>query len=277
MSGVTVGTVAIVFLVLGVFALLGYNLDRLAERLQAGLHLAVYLEDDADEQQRDEIRHTLEQAPQVASVRYISQEQALKRFRERLGPQTTLLDGLEDNPLPASLEATFSARGRSTQAVSELAQAIVGLAGVEQVQYGQAWLDRFFDFLYLARMAGLAIGSLIVFATLLIVSNTIRLSVYARREEIHILKLVGATDRFVKAPFYIEGVLLGTVGAALGVVGIWLLHSLTAPLVRVPLGPGAGDLDLAFIPSPAVIAMVVGGATLGLLGTLTSLWRHLRI
>jgi cell division transport system permease protein len=274
---VTVGTVSIVFLLLGVFGSLGHNLDRLGERLQAGLHLTVYLSDDASPDQVGSIRKVLEEAPQVDGVQHLDHKQALLRFRQRLGPRATLLDGLGKKTLPASLEASFSVRGRSTKAVAELAQQVIGLQGVEQVQYGQAWLERFFGFMGVARWAGLLIGSLIVFATLLIVSNTIRLSVLARRDEIHILKLVGATDRFVKAPFYVEGILLGSLGAALGMIGTWLLFLLAEPIVRVPLGPSSGELTLAFLPGPAIWVVVAGGALLGFLGTLTSLWRHLRI
>lgn len=274
---VTVGTVSIVFLLLGVFGSLGHNLDRLGERLQAGLHLTVYLSDDASPEQIDSIRKVLEEAHQVDRVQHLDQNQALLRFRKRLGPRSTLLEGLGENTLPASLDASFSVHGRSTQAVADLAQAVIGLQGVEQVQYGQAWLERFFGFMGVARWAGLLIGSLIVFATLLIVSNTIRLSVLARRDEIHILKLVGATDRFVKTPFYVEGILLGSLGAALGLTGTWLLFLLAEPVVRVPLGPASGELSLEFLPGPAVLVVVAGGALLGFLGTLTSLWRHLRI
>ncbi len=276
-SGVTVGTVSIVFLILVVFGLVGHNLDRLVERLQLGLKMVIYLEDGASQAQRDDISRQLSESSLVASVAFVGREQALERFRTRLGANSNLLDGVEDNPLPASLEACLSPQGRSSQAVSTLAQQVIGLPGVEQVQYGQAWLDRFFDVLRLARMAGLLIGSLIVFATLLIVSNTIRLSVFARRDEIHILKLVGATDRFVKAPFYIEGIVLGTVGAGVGVALAWLLFQLVHAAVHIPLGPSEADLALAFLPGPTIVAVILGGAALGLLGTLTSLWRHLRI
>lgn len=276
-AGITVGTVAIVFLVLGAFGLLGHNLDRLADRLRAGLQLVVYLEDDITPDQRSALQRRLERSDLVAGLDHVSRAQALTRFRRELGPQATLLAGIEQNPLPASLEASLSGRSRSARQVAELAQQVVGAPGVVEVQYGQAWLDRFFDFLGLARWAGLGIGTLIVFATLMIVSNTIRLSVFARRDEVHILKLVGATDRFVKAPFYIEGVVLGLGGAASGVAGTWLLFALVAPRVEIPLGPRAGALGLEFLPLPVVVLMVGGGALLGLLGTLTGLWRHLRI
>lgn len=275
-SGVTIGTVAIVFLVLGVFALVGHNLERLGDRLQSGWRLTVYLTNDASEEQIGAVRALLDESGLVARVTYVSSEEAIERLRARLGPRATLLDGLEQNPLPASLEARFKAESQTGRAASELAQAAVALPGVEQVQYGQAWLERFFSFTNLARMAGLVIGSLIVFATLLIVSNTIRLSVYARREELHILKLVGATDRFVKAPFYIEGVILGSLGAGLGMVGTRLLYSVAAAAVRIPLGP-SDELALAFLPGVVVAVIVIGGAVLGLLGTLASLGRHLKI
>lgn len=275
-TGVTVGTVAIVFLVLGAFALVGHNLERLGDRLQTGWRFTAYLTEDASSEQVEAVRRLLSESSQVAEVAFVSRKEALERFRARLGSRAGMLDGLEANPLPASLEATFSPSGRTSSAASDLAQAVVALPGVDQVQYGQAWLERFFSFTNLARMAGLVIGSLIIFATLLIVSNTIRLSVYARREEIHILKLVGATDRFVQAPFYIEGIVLGALGAGMGLLGTWLLYSLAEPSVQIPLGP-SDEMKLAFLPGVALVLIAAAGAVLGLLGTLASLGRHLKI
>lgn len=276
-AGVTVGTVAIVFLLLCVLALVGYNLDRLGERLKAGLYLVVYLEDEATEQEIQEIKSTLESSEVVGSIRFIDKKQALEIFKKRLGAQATLLNEVGPDTLPSSLEVKLSSSEHSTKSIEALAQKLVSHPGIEQVQYGQAWLGRFFNFMDFSRLIALLIGALLVFATLMIVSNTIRLSVYARTDEIHILKLVGATDNFVKAPFYIEGVVLGGLGALLGIGGAWLLFILARPLVTIPLGPGSGDLNLEFLPISSVAISAAGGAVVGMFGTLASLGRHLRI
>ncbi len=276
-AGITVGTVSIVFLLLCVLALVGYNLGRLGERMKAGLYLVVYLQDDATKQQILEIRKALESSKTIASVRFIDKKQALDIFRKRLGPQATLLDEIGPESLPASLEAKLSRLEKSTNSLSDLAQNLASKPGVEQVRYGQSWLERFFNFMDFIRLIALMVGALLVFATMMIVSNTIRLSVYARTDEIHILKLVGATDNFVKAPFFIEGVVLGGLGALLGIAGAWILFILAKPLIAIQLGPNAGTLSLEFLPFSSVVISATGGAIVGVLGTLASLGRHLRI
>lgn len=276
-AGVTVGTVAVVFVVLGIFALLGHNLSLVADRLAAGLGLDVYLEDACTPGQRAQVERTLRADEAVVSVRYIDRQQALALFRKRSGPAVSVLDGLEENPFPASYQVRLRT-GRSTpREMQRLAQQVVNLGGVEEVQYGQAWVRRFFDFMESARLLGLVIGALIVLAALLIVSNTIRLSVFARRDEMVILKLVGATDGFIKAPFYLEGLLFGLLGAGLGTGCTWLVFSLLVPGKLLAGWLGGAGLEAEFLPHTGVTWMILGGAVLGVLGTLTSLWRHLKV
>jgi cell division transport system permease protein len=275
-TGVTVGTVAVVFLLLSVFALVGYNLSLLADRLGEGLRLNVFLADDCDASARDAIRKRLEESSKVSSVVYISRAEALEKFKKRLGARAVVLDGLQ-NPVPASLQATFISTERNPASIGELAQKVVNLPGVEDVQYGQAWLDKFFRFVGTSRMLGLVIGILVVLAAGVIISNTIRLSVFARREEIQILKLVGATDGFIKAPFYIEGILLGLLGAAIGTLIAWAAFIFLVSNVFVSAGLATVRMGISFLPLPAVGAIVLTGGFLGALGTVSSLWRYMKV
>lgn len=276
-AGVTVGTVAVVFLIMGVFALVGHNLELLTHRVGSGLKLSVFLLDDCADQQREAIEKLLSSSPGVERVHFIDRDEAASRFRQRFGRQAEVLDELDENPLPESFEVTFAPAGQNPTSIGELAQQVVNLPGVEEVQYGQAWLDRFFRFVRTVRLLGLVVGVLIFLAALLIVSNTIRLSVFARREEIHILKLVGATDGFIKVPFYLEGVLLGLLGAGLGIALTWLAFALLVPEVLVPGWLEETRFTVDFLPLEMVVWMVGAGAFLGVLGTMSSLWRHLRI
>jgi len=275
-AGVTVVTVAVVFLLLGLFALVGHNLSVLTDRLGEGFRLVVYLEDNCTNSEREAVRGVLQSDPNVESVSFTSREEALDEFKERLGPQAAVLDDLGKNPLPASFAATFTPEARNPESIGRLAQKVVNLVGVEEAQYGQSWLRSFFEFVSTASMLGLVLGVLILLAATVIVANTIRLSVYARREEIQILKLVGATAGFIKAPFYIEGILLGLLGAALGMLTAWILFSLMVPLVLIPQDLGRAPVRLEFLPGREVALLCLGGGLLGALGTLSSLWRHFR-
>ncbi len=276
-AGVTVGTVAVVFLIMGIFALVGHNLELLTSRVGSGLKLSVFLLDDCTAQQRQAIQDVLEASAEVERVLFLDREEAASRFRRRFGRQAEVLDELGENPLPESFEVTFTASGQNPRIIGALAQQVVNLPGIEEVQYGQAWLDRFFRFVQTVRLLGLIVGVLIFLAAILIVSNTIRLSVFARREEIHILKLVGATDGFIKAPFYLEGVLLGLLGAGLGIALTWLAFAVLVPEILVPGWLEETRFKVAFLPFEMVTWMVGAGAFLGVLGTMSSLWRHLKI
>jgi cell division transport system permease protein len=276
-AGVTVGTVAVVFLIMGVFALVGHNLELLTHQVGSGLKLSVFLLDGCDEPQREAVQKLLTSSEGVERVLFVDRQEAASRFRQRFGRQAEVLDELDENPLPESFEVTFSPAGQNPRSIGELAQRVVNLPGVEEVQYGQAWLDRFFRFVKTVRLLGLGVGVLIFLAALLIVSNTIRLSVYARREEIHILKLVGATDGFIKVPFYLEGVLLGLLGAGLGIALTWSAFALLVPEILVPGWLQETRFTVAFLPFEMVIWMVGAGAFLGVLGTMSSLWRYLKI
>lgn len=276
-AGVTVGTVAVVFLIMGVFALVGHNLELLNRRVGSGLKLSVFLLDDCSAEQREAVQNLLDVSDGVERVRFVNREEAATRFRQRFGRQADVLDELDESPLPESFEVTFAPAGQHPKSIGALAQRVVNSPGVDEVQYGQAWLDRFFRFVQTVRLLGLVVGALIFLAALLVVANTIRLSVYARREDIHILKLVGATDGFIKVPFYLEGVLLGLLGAGLGIALTWLAFALLVPEILVPGWLEETRFTVAFLPFEMVTWMVGAGAFLGVLGTMSSLWRHLKI
>lgn len=275
-TGLTVGTVAVVFLLLGLFGLLASNFSLLADRLSSRLRLTVFVEDDCRRECRQRLQQWLRSRPAVAGVVVVGRQQALEDFRRRLGNDAHLLDLLGENPLPASLQVDLHPGKRRAESLAALAAGLEKLPGVEEVQYGQRWLGRFFQFIGVLRTLGLVLGGLILLAAAVIVSNTIRLSVYSRRQEIEIMSLVGATTAFIKAPFYLQGALVGLLGAGLGVGLAYLAFLVVAPWLRMPVGLGQSSFTPAFL-APATVALVTaGGALLGLAGTAASLWRHLR-
>jgi cell division transport system permease protein len=272
-TSLTVATVAVAFTLLGMFVFIAFNLERLAGQLQSGFRLVVYLQDEITQRKIDHVRTLLVESRAVDKVSYVSPEQAADRFRQRLGEANPLLTGLDSKSLPASFEATFRTQ-LLTEHVNSLTGSLAELPGVEQVSYGRQWLERYFDFQEVTRLVALLIAGLIVLATLLIVSNTIRLSLFSRQAEIRILKLVGATEFFIKAPFVLEGMLLSTLGALLGVWVAWFLGFLASLSLRIPLGPGT-DFQLTSLPFGMALFIVLGGTLLGFLATLSSLWRHI--
>src|SRR5207237_10573145 len=169
----------------------------------------------------------------TASVRYVDRTQALQRLRTELGDLGSALDGLPENPLPPSVEVTPAGSPGPTE-VRALAGRMGKLSHVVEVDYGREWLDRIEALGRAMRNFGTGALALVLAAALLVVANTIRLAVYARRDEIEIMKLVGATDAYVRTPFLLEGMLQGLAGAMLAVVGLELVQRLVIPQTAAP-------------------------------------------
>ncbi|MBQ1511843.1 MAG: permease-like cell division protein FtsX, partial [Selenomonadaceae bacterium] len=202
MSFASVGTVAVSLFVLGVFMLLVLNMNRLASTLESQVQISVYFQEDIKDSVRDKVEEDILEMQGIESVKYVSKDEAMERLKERLGDQKYLLDALEEkNPLPDSLEVTV----KMPEMVETAANAIVKMDGVEEAKYGQDVVEHLFDITRLMRIFGLALMVLLAGATLFIISNTIRLTVFARRKEIAIMKYVGATDWFIRWPFLLEG------------------------------------------------------------------------
>ena len=209
MTFASIGTVAVSLFVLGVFLILVLNMNRLAGMLESQVQISVYLEDHLTDREKRQIGYDIESLQGIDTVTYVDREEAKARLAERLGDQKYLLDALsEDNPLPDAFEVTVT----TPSVVESAAEAIDSLQGVEEAKYGQDVVEHLFDITRLMRIFGFVLMGLLGGATLFIISNTIRLTVFARRREIAIMKYVGATDWFIRWPFLLEGVVLGCIG-----------------------------------------------------------------
>lgn len=216
------------------------------------------------------------QAAELAQgeARYVTPAEALARLAGVLGEQADVLAGLPDNPLPASVEVVPSARAAS--AVELLAARLAALPGVDDVDYGKAWIDRVTAVSRAARTLALVLLPLVILGAAVLAGSVVRLGVYARREEIEIMQLVGATDAFVRAPFLVEGFVSGLVGGLVAAGALAWLAAKAGPELAATL-PLPAELSFAALVRPLHLAIVVGaGATLGLLASAFSVGRHLR-
>ena len=272
MSFASIGTVAVSLFVLGVFLLLVLNMNRLASQLESQVQISVYMYDDVTYAESEEIEDEIRNMQGIESVEYISREAALARLKERLGEQQYLLNALGENPLPDSFEVTV----KQPDMVRTAAEAIAKIDGVEEAKYGQDVVEHLFDITRLMRIFGLALMILLAGATVFIISNTIRLTVFARRKEIAIMKYVGATDWFIRWPFLLEGVTLGLIG---GVIAALALRSFYAAMAAKIYS------TLAFFPlipqypfmNYIGAAILVSGMIIGAIGSTISLKRFLEV
>jgi cell division transport system permease protein len=207
-------------------------------------------------------------------VRLVPAAAALRALSEELGDQAHVLEGVGPGVLPDAVDVF--APGISLAGARELAARLRALPGVADVDYGNAWLETLERIVTRARVAALALFAVLAAATAVLVSNTLRLGVFARREEIEILKLVGATDGFVATPFLIEGVLQGLLGAGAAVLALLGAHALLVPRLAAALR-AAQAIRLADTLPPALLLGLLGaGAAVGLLGSALAVVRSLR-
>lgn len=273
MSFASVTTVALSLLILGMFLVMVMNLNNMASALESQVQISVYLQDGLSDFEMREVGTRITKLPGVVQVNFIGKEDAMKRFKERLGEQQSLLNALgEANPLPNAFEVKVD----RTDRVKTVAQAMMQLKGVENAKYGQEVIEQLFALTKMVRIFGLVIIVFLALAALFIISNTIRITVFARRKEIGIMKYVGATNWFIRWPFLLEGMMLGFGGALLAVLflnetyGV-LLHQVYESLAFLPLIP-----QYPFITNISVVLLVTG-TVIGALGSTISLRRFMKV
>lgn len=213
-------TVTLSLFVLGLFLTTVLNLNHMASYLENQVELSIYLKDGLTTEQVKSVENRLNGIKGIKSSRFINKDEALKIFRERLGEQSHLLDALNGNPLPASFEVVME----NPEAVRQAAGIAKQYKEVEAVQYGQETIEQLFQFTQIVRIGGAVLILFLAFSTLFIISNTIRLTVFARRKEIQIMKYVGATNGFIRWPFLLEGIVLGLVGSLIASVSLWQIY-----------------------------------------------------
>jgi cell division transport system permease protein len=272
----SVATIAVSFVIVGIFLIITGNLGALVADWKEQFQVTVFLEDGITGDQLALLRKRVQSERAVRSMTYTSKAEALQQFKREMQGKESLLEGLGENPIPASLQIRVHEAYQTPEALKQLTAALSRLEGVEDVMYGQEWVDRLSSVIQVLRLLGLSVGLALGLASLLIVSNTIRLAVYARAEEIEVMRLVGATRLHIRLPFVLEGIIQGTLGAVLAL--LLLFGAYRATLWQIEMTPGQifGMGVGSFLAPEWVVLMVVVGAGVGAFGSLISVGRFLR-
>lgn len=272
----TSGTMAMTLFVFGGFLLLQENLTRLFSGWSNQLQIFAYLEEGVKGSELQSIRKRLQSYPEVESIRYVSKKEAWENFRRDLGAQSSVLEGLEEGLLPSSLEITVKKPYRERSRVAELANRLKGEKGVGAVEYPEEWIEKLSMLLLAVQWAKWIFGGFLFMASLLIVGSTVKLAIMARQQEIEIMQLVGASQGMIKAPFVIEGMIQGMVGASFSILFLWLLLLVLSARLPSSLGIFLPTGRLHFLDLWHVVYLFSLGWMLGAAGTLFSLRRFLR-
>ncbi len=277
LCGATIGTVAIALMLLSFFALIVLNVQNLAREWSRDIQVVVYLDQVPSSNKLEAWTNEIKQYPDIEQVKYISQQQAFDRFYTRLGQSGDLLEGLMPEILPASLEISLTETARSRQGTERLISLLKSNKDFHNFRYGQEWLDRYDAFIFLLKLTGSMAGGFLVFATLFIISNTIKLTIYARRDELEIMGLIGATPMFIKTPFMAEGALQGAIGATIALGGCHMLYYFFLKKGLAALLTTATVENIHFLPIEYQGGIIILGLLLGFFGSLLPLRQFVRI
>ena len=258
---------SLTLLVLAVFLLATDNVLTFLDRARREMTVFVYVKDDVPVRIVQDHYNRLLRMDEVETVMFISKEQAMAEFREELGEERSMLEVLETNPLPASFRVTLKKPYREKAAIERFAASVRDATIVEEVSYGKEFIEQFSavsrGFLYV----DLGLGLIVILSSVFIISNTVRLTIMSRQKSIEVLKLVGATNRFITTPFVVEGAFQAGVASVVSLAllfGIFLLMKGILP-------------DLSFLEPRKIALYVVACILLGSIGSFASLRRHLRL
>jgi len=273
---VSIATITVAFSILGLFLVIFVNLNAFLMTWSKQVQLIVYLDDKIDQRQKSALEQAISGNPDVESMTYISREAAWENFKNTFSGKSDVTEDLEFNPLPSSFNLKFKPSDDRFLKIRQFSDQLKGKEGVESLEYGEKWLGAFEKFMVFIRIFLLAIGGLLAIGLTLIISNTIKLSYYSRQDEIELMLLIGATPRYVKVPFLIEGILQGLLGgvAALGLIKLiqlYIKYEFQGSLDSIARG-----VNFQFIPQSMILAVLTSSVFIGWFGSFLSIRQFIR-
>jgi cell division transport system permease protein len=272
MGFTAITTVAITLFIVGFFAVLVFDIQGIINSIKGQVELAVYLQDNISGQLREYLEDEISSWEETSSIRYVSKEQALERFKEQ-NEGSDILKEIQGNPLPASFEITMNDPEKVGLVALRFMNKDGGyIEGVDDVVYGQTYVNKLFSITAIIGTVAFLIIIVLLLATVVLIFNTIRLSIYARRKEIEVMKLVGATNWFVRMPFLFEGFFEGFLGSIIAVVLLYLLGNFLLIRGEMVIVETMRIKELAILGSGHIIIYIYIGIIIlgGLLGIISS-------
>ena len=271
---ITLLTISLSILIVSAFILFFTNTSDIMNFWKKGLRVMAYLQPELPGSQLTDLSRRIQSISGVETVRFISKKEAFDQLKAQMKRQASLLDNLDENPLPDAFEIRMNAATQTWDKVEFLAAEIEALDEVEEVEYGQRWLGRYTHIFNLFKLTGYAMCGIFFMAAVFIVANTIRLVIYSRRDEIEIMRLVGAAERFIKVPFYFQGLLQGALGAAIGLAILFFAY--LAIVSNIDQGWFSGLFQIRFLSPLMSGAIILLSMLVGWFGSYISLKQYLK-
>jgi len=279
MSIASIGVLSACLLLIGCALLFSVNVNQAVAFVQNQNEIAVFLQDDLDEVQKTDVDTRIKALEGVASVNFVSREQALADYKEDMGEYGELLDEFVGNsPLPD----TYKVKIKDLSQLASVVSRLEAIPGVEAVSAADETADTLVGINHAVTVIGGGIVVLLVVVAVVIMANTIKLTVYNRRREINIMKFVGAKDSFIRLPFLIEGIILGIIAAVVAYGLVWGGYSYIHKLILENTTSWIALLAQSFVPFSALalnlgIGFLVGGVVMGAMGSMLFVRRYLRV
>ncbi len=271
----TLLTVSLSVLIFAFFYLIYMNMLSAGDKLGDDLRLMVYLEEEPGPEMQEQLRRKITNFDEVERIIFTSKRQAFERFADQLGENRDILDDIPRDFLPASMEIVPLKNLRSLSQVKLFSEYLSKLPGTLKVQFGQEWVERFYQFTRLLSFVVLLSGGLLILTTIFMVAYTIKLTIFGRQAELELLKLVGATNNYIRTPFLLEGFLQGFIGSTFGIVSLYILFHWMKNHFSSPAFLGL--FEFTFF-SPNIIFAIIGGSIfLCTAGSFTSVQKFLKI
>lgn len=269
-----VGTIAIAFLIFNSFILVYINISHWTDQMGKSLTMTVYFKGEPEKKEVEELKSELTSIQGVTINKFVSKEEAIMLLEKELGDKEGFLKGLNENPLPASLEIAFLRADRDDPLPYTIKKRLEKIDIVDEVYYSEEWTRKIEAIIGAIKVIGIILGGLLFLAILFIVTNTIKLTVFARKNEVEILRLVGATNAFIKTPFLIEGSIQGLLGGLFAL--IILLAGYIAVMMRADFKIGFASLDIVFVSPHMAVFLLLMSTIIGLLGSSIALSRFFK-
>jgi cell division transport system permease protein len=273
----SVTIICLSFLTVGIFLALSNNLKATARELATNMTIAFYLDPKAPPETVEAIREEIGRADFAAGVKLVTAEEALERFRASFPELADMAAGLKANPFPPSLELRIKTKASASREVVAFVEGMKKRPGVVDVLFNQDWVEKMQGFSRLAGAIGAFLGGILILTSFFIISNVVKLNVFARKNEIEILRFVGGTNLFIRIPFWLEGITLGLLGSLLSLGLLFVVIQIFPLYLGTSLGALQQLLRFRYPDLSQALALLGGGAATGWIGSATSVSKFLKV
>lgn len=276
LNTITIAMIAVSLSTFGLFLLIYVNLNTVVRHWSDSVQIIAYIDQQPSKDDQLRIDSLIRNIASVESVNFVSQEEALEKLKQRLSGHEDLLEGLEANPLPASFEVHLQQKFQNLGSVQTVVEELETIPEFDDIQYGRKWLENLTAVINVLKFLGVFLGLFLFLTVIFIVSNTIKLTLYSREEELNIMRYVGATESFIKGPFLAEGIIRGFLGSGLSLLFLYALFLIFITITRFSSSSLFQFASISFFSHYFIIGQVVLGSILGWCGSLLTLHKFLK-